>query len=163
MFVFAPQAPDSFPDLMGQVAHGVGAVVGQVRVGKIGPHVLDRIEFGRVGREKLRPEPVRLGFKELPCPLAPMGGEAVPEEDRLAWEVASQVTQKADHPFAGHAPFQKGKKQPDLATSRRGGQSAHRREAFPVERKAQDGRVAAGRPGAANAGTLRKAALVEEN
>ena len=163
MVVSSPETPRSSAYLVGEVVERFRAVIGQVCRREVGPEVLDRVEFGRVGRKKFGTEPAQLRSNELLRELAAMRGQAVPQQDDLAANVTAQIPEKVNHRVAVDVSMLKRKKPSRFSPRWRGGQGANRRQPLPIEWKPENGRLGARRPRPADTGTFGETAFVEEN
>ena len=163
MVVSSPETARSSAYLVGEVVKRFRAVIGQVCRGEVGPEVLDRVEFGRVGRKKFGTEPAQLRSNELLRELAAMRGQAVPQQHDLAVNVTAQIPKKVNHRVTVDVSVLERKKQSRFSSRRRGGQGADRRQPLPIEWKPKNRRVGARHPRPADTGTFGEAAFVEEN
>lgn len=163
MVVPSPETARSSAYLVGEVVERVRAVIGQVCRREVGPEVLDRVEFGRVGRKEFGTEPARLRLNELLRELAAMRRQAVPQQHNLAANVTAQIPEKVNRRVTVDVSVLERKKQSRFSSRRRGSQGADRREPLPIEWKPKNGRLGARRPRPADTGTFGEATFVEEN
>jgi hypothetical protein len=146
------------------------AAIGRAQVGAllpldVAPEGFDGIELGGVGGQSFDREPGPVGPEIPRHDPAPVRRQAIPEQDRpRAAEVATQCAEEVDDGWAairGRAGLEV---QPDPPAVPAKGQGGRDRPALPVvERVRQDGRLAPGRPGAADDRELREPAFVRED
>ena len=106
------------------------------------PHILDRIEFGRIGWQPLDAEASPGGGNVVLDQATAMNGCAVPDDQQLSWQVPLEVFQKFNHLEAFDAAGM------NLEVETPEGQTADDREAFPIESFVQDRRLPTKCPGA---------------
>lgn len=106
------------------------------------PHVLDRIEFRRVSRKAFQDDALSGGGDVMLDQKAAMDRRTIPEDQKFARDVPSQVPEKLDDLWAFDAALMDLKVKPPQC------QSADDRKAFPIEGFMQDGRLPARRPSA---------------
>ena len=131
----------------------------------IAPHLFDRVQFGRVGRQPLHAEPRALLPQVRRHRAALVGAQPVPEQNHaLRGEVPPEVPEEGDERHIGVAAgvgLEVEARAPAVPAERQGGGD---REPLPVaSRMGQDRGRAAGRPGPADDRLLRDPAFVLEN
>ena len=118
----------------------LGTNIRQCMLLPVGPDVLDRVQFRRIGGEVLDPPSLALPGNEIASELAFVGGPAVPDDPQRSWNVAQQRLQKVHHLRAlDRALLQS---EIEVKESDSGG----RRDRVPVEVVLQNGSLAARRP-----------------
>ena len=143
--------------MVAELAEGFRAQVRKFTVLPVAPHILHRIELGRVPGEGLQRDPAPLGADVLLDDVAAMSGETVPDDEQLAAQMALKVTEELDDLW----PFNRTGEEPEVETPP--GDPRDRREQVPVEVVLQDGRLPPGRPRPAAVGPLGQSALVDED
>ena len=123
----------------------------------VAPHVLDRVQLGRVAREILQDNPAALGGDVVAHDPAAVGGQTVPDDEQLAAEMALQVGEKLDNLRS----LDRAGEQPEVETPP--GDPCDRREQVPVEVVLEDRRLSARRPGPAAVRPLSQSAFVDED
>ena len=121
------------------------------------PQILHRIEFGRIGGKEFEPQACALLADKVPYQVAAMTGQAIPNDQELAWQMTQQMLEELDHlrTFDGAGKESKVKVPPR--------HPRHRRQGFPVAVILQHRALSPRRPGAAAMGPLAEPALVDEN
>ena len=76
----------------------LGTNIRQCMLLPVGPDVLDRVQFRRIGGEVLDPPSLALPGNKIASELAFVGGQAVPDDPQRSWNVAQQRLQKV-HPL----------------------------------------------------------------
>jgi hypothetical protein len=109
---------------------------------EVAPHILDWIEFGRVGGEAFDDHALAGGGDVILDQQTAMDRRPIPKNQNPARDMPLQVLEKFDDLWAFDAAFM------DLKVKPPQGQPANDREAFPVEGFVQDGRLPARSPGA---------------
>ena len=123
----------------------------------VGPQILYRVQFRRIGGKELQPQAPALLADKLPHCAAAVRRQAIPN----------------DQQFAGNVPQQMGEELNDLGPADRAGKQAEvkvppgdardGRQRLPVEMVLQHRSLSSRRPGAAAVGPLAQSALVDEN
>ncbi len=86
--------PQRASGLITELAEVVRTEVRQLVMLPIGPDVLHRIEFRRVGGQVLKIDPASLTGDKLPHQPAAMGLRTIPDHQQLARQVAQQMAQE---------------------------------------------------------------------
>ena len=123
----------------------------------MGPDVLDRIQFGGVGWQILDCQTAFLVADELLGDLTAVGREPVPNQQKVALDIAQQVFKKLDDLFGLDGFFE------DLKVEVPDGDSGDDRQGFPVEVELENGCLPARRPGAPPMRPLAQPAFVDED
>lgn len=131
--------------------------VGQLMLLAVTPDVFDRIEFRRVGRQKLQSDLPCLGEDVVTHQPAAMDWQPIPDDGQSASDVSLQVLEELDHLWSLDAP---GEKAEVKVPNRNPG---HGRKALPVEGVLQHRRLAARSPGAHPMGPFAQSALVHKD
>jgi hypothetical protein len=140
------------------------AVVGEFAALDVAEDRFDRIEVGRIAGQAFGREPVPLAGQVGEHGRALVSGQTVPQQDdALPTEVAPQVSEKPDQAVGPVCAPSRLKKQARAAAIPAEGQRHGYGQPLPVEGMRQDGRLAAGRPGATDNGDLGNAAFVLED
>ena len=103
----------------------------------VGPDVLDRVQFRRIGGEVLDPQSLALPGNKIASELVFVGGPAVPDDPQRSWNVAQQRLQKV-HPLRA---LDRALLQSEIEVKER--DSGGRRDRVPVEVVLQNGGLAA--------------------
>lgn len=123
----------------------------------VAPNVFNRIEFRRIGRQKLQLNCTTLPGDKLPYQSAAMDGQSVPDDGQAAADVPLKMFQELDDLRRFDAAGEKPKiKVPDR-------DPGHSRETLPVEGVLQHGSLAARSPGAHPVRPLAQTALVHKH
>lgn len=109
---------------------------------EMSPHVFDGIEFGSIGRQPLDLNASLGGGDEVFDQKAAMYGRAIPKDQDFSRNMPLEMFQELNHPQTLDAAGVDLKEEPPQ------GQSTDEREAFPVKRLLQNGRLSAQRPSA---------------
>jgi len=133
------------------------AEVGQLMLFAVAPNVFHRIEFGRIRRQKFQLDGITLRGDKISHQTAAMNRQAVPNDGQPAANVPLQVFQKLDNLRGLDAAG----KEPEIEVP--DSDARHGRQAFPVERILQDGRLAARGPSAHSVRSLAQAAFVHKH
>lgn len=88
-----------------QIPEIAGADVRQFVLLQIGPDILDRIQFRRVGRQPVNLDSAFERVEIVPDQLAAMRGQAIPNDREFAGDGAQQVGQEDDDVFAANRFF----------------------------------------------------------
>lgn len=143
--------------MLAELAEGFRAEVRQFMVLPVAPHVFDRIELRRVARERLQRDPAALRADVVVDDAAAVGGEAVPDDEQLAAQMALQVHEE----FDDLRPFDRTGEEPEVEAPPR--DPGDRRQQVPIEVVLEDRRLAPRGPRAAAMGPLGQSALVDED
>lgn len=135
--------------------------VGQVPF-PVGPHLLHRIQFGRVTRKPVNMQP-RLSGQELLDLCASVDLPTIPNDKDMSLQMPQQVSQKIDYLRPSDIVSMAPRIQPKSATSRRNRQDANDRYFVAPIAMAQDRGLANRRPCPANVRDQKKPALVEKS
>jgi len=131
--------------------------IGNLMVLEISPHILNRIEFGRIGRQPLHQQsPSGPGDILFNQPTA-VNRCAIPQNQYFSADMALQVMQELKDLEAFDAARMNLKVEAPLR------QAANDREAFPVEGLLQHRRLSAPRPSPRPRGTRAQSAFVDED
>lgn len=151
-------------DLPPHLSQMVGAEVGHVCVGNIGPEVLYRIVLWSVGRKKLCRQPCALSVQISFRFATAMCHQAIPQQNKPpAFEISAHRCQKYLHVRTFDCSGLEPQGQAYTSAARGGDQHSDRRKLFPVEVLDQDGRFPLRSPSSTHGGLLRKAAFVQES
>ena len=158
----APDPLDAALGRGGDLLEGVAGQVGQLHPLEVGPQRLDGVEVGRVAGQPFGDQPVALAAKPGTHDLAAVGREAVPQQGRLLpAQEDPQLVQGLDERVGvvGVGLVVEGQRR--AAAARPVAQAGRHRGPLPLEVVAEDGGVAARRPGPADDRQQRHARLVE--
>jgi hypothetical protein len=111
-------------ELPGLSYHQVGDLVGL----EVTPHILDRVEFGRIGRKALSDDAPARGRDVILDQGTAMNGRTIPEDQQFSGKVPLEMAQIFDHVEAFDATGV------DLEIEPPQRQAPNDRETFPVER-----------------------------
>jgi len=131
--------------------------VGNLMGFKMPPHILDRIEFGRVSRQPFDPDSAFGSRHVVFNQHAPVDWCAIPDDQYFPGKVALEMTQKFDDLETFDAAGV------DLKIKPPQRQAANYRKAFPVEGLLQHRGLPARRPGACPRGPRAQPAFVDKN
>ena len=124
---------------------------------EMSPHILDRVEFGRIGRQSLHHELSsgggNVGFHQQ----AAVNRCAIPQHEKFPAHLPLEMAQELDDLQAFDTAGV------DLEVEAPPGQTADDRKAFPIEGLLQHRRLSAWRPGARPRGTCAQSAFVDED
>lgn len=127
------------------------------------PRAFDGVELRCIGGQANQREP-RLLVCERERLSAAMGIHAVPEDDEGSAVVPVETPQEPDDVLGTNGSGHQAEEEPRATSVRRVRNGADRRKMLPVaEAVPQDGRLPPRRPGPLDRGTLREAALVDED
>ncbi len=148
-------------DLGETTAHATAQEL-QVLVGRIGQHGavqvsperFDGIEFGGIRREPLDPQPPTVLPQGALGDAAPVGREAIPEEEDSTSPMTSEGGEEAHEVGTADASWMKGQEPAQTPGGGGGEHEADSREALPIERLAQARRPTLGGPSGANRRSL---------
>src|SRR5438552_17458337 len=82
--------------MLAELAEGLRAKIRQFMVLPVPPHVLDAIELGCVAREILESDPPPPRGDVVTDDVAPVRGQAAPDDEQLAPEMALEAREKLD-------------------------------------------------------------------
>jgi hypothetical protein len=99
----------------------------------VGPQILDRVQFRRIGREKLQPQASSLLLHKVPHGAAAMARQTIPDDQQFAGNVAQQMREKLEDLRAANGSG----KQPEVEVPP--GHARDRRQHLPVEVIRSDG------------------------
>jgi len=140
------------------------AVVGEFAALDVAEDRFDRVEVGCIAGQAFGREPMPLADQMGEHGRALVSGQPVPQQDdALPTEVAPQVSEKRDQTVGPVRASARLEEQARVAAIPAEGQRHGHRQPLPVEGMRQDGRLAAGRPGASDDGDLGNAAFVLED
>jgi hypothetical protein len=144
--------------------HQFGTEIGHFPAFDVVPHAFGRIEIGRVGREPLDLEPIKLTAQEGAHVAAAMRGQAIPDENhRVSAHESFELAEKADQAGGVVTPLASAGEQARLGAvppeSQRGG---HRGLIPVIAARAQNRRHAARRPRRPDRGLLGESGFVLE-
>ena len=131
--------------------------VGNLMCFKMPPHILDRIEFGRVSRQPFDHDSSFGGRHIVFDQQAPVDRCAIPDDQHLAGNMALEMAQKLDDLKTFDAASM------DLEIKPPQRQAANDREAFPVEGLVQHWSLPAWCPSACPCGTGAQPAFVDKD
>ncbi len=135
----------------------LGANVRQFVLLPVGPDVLHRVQFGRVGRQIGRGDPaLQTGDVVLHQPAA-VRGQTVPHHQQGQAQVAHQGLQKVQHLLLLY------RTRVDPKVELPHGEPRRDRQALPIKVVLQDGRLSSRRPGATTMRSLAQTAFVDED
>jgi len=143
--------------MVAELAERLRAQVRQFVVLPVAPHVLDRIELGGVARKILQHDPAVLRGDVVAHDPAPVGRQAVPDDEQLPAEMALEVGEELDD----LRPLDWSGEEPKVEIPPR--DPGDRREQVPVEVVLQDRRLSTWGPGPAAMRPLGQSALVDED
>lgn len=121
------------------------------------PDVLDRVEFGSVGREPFEFDAVAVGSDEVSDEHAAVGAQPVPDDEELSREMAHEMLQELDDALLIDCAVM------ELEVEIPPGNARDHRESIPVEVELEDRSLAARCPGAAAMWPFAQPALVDED
>ena len=121
------------------------------------PDVLHGVELGRVPRQRLQRDPAALSADVLLHDTAAVRGQAVPDDEELAAQMALQVPEE----FDDLRPFDRSREESEVETPPR--DAGDRREQVPVEVLLEDRRLSARRPRPTPVRPFGQSALVDED
>ena len=122
------------------------------------PQVLDRIEFGRVGRQKFQLDVAALCIDVIAHQPAAMSLQPIPDDEQLAGgEMARETLEEGDALGRADGAFD------ELEVDVPEGDARHGRELVPGEAVLQDRGLASGRPGSHAVGPFAHSGLVDED
>lgn len=138
---FVPQPGDGFAQFIVNFRQVMATQVLEFDVLQILPDALSWVQIGRVAGQTLQMNVLGSALRqEVFDHLPMMGGQAIPDDEQLALDVAQQVTQETDD----IRTFESVVLNHDVqVTTRRNGTDD--REVIPTQRKTQDGRLPSGR------------------
>ena len=152
--------PDSFEGLAREVTefpNVSGAEVGKFVLLPIAPQILDRIEFGSVGRQPLDVQPRGVLLKEVLDKPAAMHRRAIPDQQDPAGQLAMQLAEETDDLGALDGTGM----QLEIEVAQ--GQPGDGRETLPIEVESEHRGLTAECPGAGPVGALAQSTFVEED
>lgn len=114
----------------------------------VGPDVLHRVQFRRVGRQVLRIQTSFLIADKLLCDSTAMSRKPVPNQQDVAMDVAEQVFEKFNDLLGLDGLLE------NLKVEVPEGDASDDRKGFPVEMELEDRRLPSRRPGAPPMGPL---------
>lgn len=158
-------APDVGQAVANLAAHSLKVFlrrIGQHRLVQVGPEQFDGIQFGSIGREPLHTQPATVLFQPTLREAAAVGGEAIPEQEDSAPAMMPKRLQEAHDVGTADASRMKGQEPAETPGGGCGEHQADPREALPIERLAQAGRLTLGSPSGSNGRSLRESALVQK-
>jgi hypothetical protein len=123
----------------------------------VSPDIFDRIEFRRVGGEPFQRDATQLIRHEFLDPSATVSREPIPNDEKIAREVAHQVAQEFHHLRA----FDRSWVQAEIEGPTRNARDD--RERAPVEVVLENRSLASGSPASTTVGPLAQSALVDED
>ena len=121
------------------------------------PHILDRIEFGRVSRQPFDHDATLGGSHIIFDQQAAVDQRAIPDDQNFAWQMPLEMAQKLDDLETFDAAGM------DLEIKPPEGQAADDRKAFPVEGLVQHRGLPARCPGAYPRGAGAQSAFVDKD
>jgi len=124
--------------------------IGQCGAIEVSPEWFDQIEFGRIRREPLESQPPTVLLQSALGEAAAVGREAIPEEKDTTSSMTPEGSEEAHEVGVTDAAWVKGQEPAQTPGGWRGEHEADAREALPIERLAQAGRLTLGSPGGAN-------------
>ncbi len=124
---------------------------------EIPPHILDRIEFGRISWQPFNHDVPPGGGNVVFDQHAPVDGSTIPDDQQLSGKVALEVAQKLDDLETFDATSMNLEIEPPER------QAADDRKAFPVEGFVQHRGLPTRRPSARPGGPGAQAAFVDED
>ena len=131
--------------------------IGDLVVFEMSPHILDRVEFGRIGRQALNDEPPPCRSNMVLNQETAMNRCAIPQNKNFPAHMPLEMAQKLDHLEAFDATGV------NLEVEAPPRQTADNREAFPIERLLQYRCLSARSPGARPRGACAQPAFVDED
>ena len=146
-----------------QCPHVVGGEISQFVGVEIAPAVLQRVEFGGVGRQVLDPQPVALGAQPSLGLSANVGRQVVPEQKHSPAHVTAQRAHESHHAQAVNAARLDREKKAQTVACGRKRQRPGDRQTFPIEAVFEDGGFSPRGPGAPHTGLLRTPAFIEDH
>jgi len=142
---------------MAQLPKRGGTKVRQLALFPVRPQVLDRVQFRRIGREKLQPQASSLLLHKVPHGAAAMARKTIPDDQQFAGNVALQMREKLDDLRTANRTG----KQPEVEVPPRHARDG--RQHLPVEMILQHRRLSSWRPGTAAVWALAQSAFVDED
>lgn len=124
---------------------------------EMSPHILHRIEFGRIGRQSFDDNPSSSGSHVVLDQTTAMNRCAIPDDQQFARHMPFEMTEKLDRLGALDAAGV------DLEIEAPESQPPDDRKAFPIERLVQQRGLSAWRPGACPRGAGAQSTFVDED
>jgi hypothetical protein len=110
----------------------VGGVGGELANAEVGPHLLHGVEFGRVGRQELDPQPVLLCGNVVANELAAVRRESVPDHRDRPADVPAERTEEVDDVLRLHGAVAQGSEEWRPGLVRAPSDRADHRHTLPV-------------------------------
>jgi hypothetical protein len=143
--------------MVAELAERLGAQVRQFMVLPVAPDVLNRVQFGGVARKVFQRDPPPLRGDVVAHDSAPVGRQAVPDNEQLPAEMALEMREELDDLRSLDGSGE----EPEVEIPPR--DPGDRREQVPVEVVLQDRRLSTRGPSPAAMGPLGQSALVDED